>query len=488
MDTTMNNIPERRGARFASLIGVIAAGLLSATAFAAPAAAFETGPNIDPDQTGSILLHKFAQPETPTGLPNDGSELTPDQLAGLTPLEGVTFTLRGVGNIDLTTNEGWDAVNGLTAAEVLADPATYPLTDSGAGATDAAGDLAFPALPVGVYLVTETDPGDNPIAQPAAPFLVTIPMPTGENTWLYDVNVYPKNAVTEVAKTVDDSAAFGLGDIVDWDITGQVPYLTAGSPLGAFAIRDALDPRLGYESATVTALTAGGDPLPLLATDYTMTTPSPVGASGTVEAVFTTEGLAKLEANQGAVVTMELGTRVLSIGDGSIENLASLAINDSVNSAEAVSNWGALEIFKYATVDGADERLAGAQFQIFTSADDAATRTDPVAVDGETTFTSTSTANIAIDGLNVGDYWIVETVAPTGYVANTTPIPVTIVQGSTDDAVLVEVENTQVPAWLLPLTGGSGASLFGIFGGAAIVLAIGAALVINSRRKVRVTA
>jgi fimbrial isopeptide formation D2 family protein len=462
---------------------VIAAGLLGATVLAGPASAVVGGPDLDPDQVGSIALHKYAQPEDPTGLPNDGSELTPAQLAGLTPLAGVSFSLRSVGGIDLATNEGWAEVGDLTAADVLGDPAAYPLTAAGSGATNANGDLAFPSLPLGVYLVTETDPGDNPIAQPAAPFLVTIPLPTGDSTWMYDVNVYPKNAVTEVTKTVDDSAAFGLGDDVDWTVTGRVPYLAAGDPLGAFGFRDVLDARLGYSSATVTAQTAAGAPLPLVATDYTITAPVPAGTNGTVEVVFTAAGLAKLEANQGAVVSLELATQVLSIGDGSIENVASLLVNDSTSDAEAVTNWGALEIFKYAIVDGVEEPLAGARFQIFTSAADAAALTNPVEVNGETTFTSSSTANIAIGGLTVGDYWVVETVAPVGYLANTTPVPVTIVLGSTDDAVVLEIENDQVPAWILPLTGGDGAATLGLLGGALIVMAMGAALVINERRK-----
>lgn len=483
----MNKPPARRRIRVASLIGVIAAGLLGATAFAVPAAAVEIGPNIDPAQTGSIVLHKLVQPDTPTALPNDGSELTPAQLAGLTPISGVTFSLQSVGNIDLTTNAGWNTVNGLTAAAVLADPTAFPLTAEGSGATDAGGQLAFGTLPLGVYLVTETDPGANPIAQPTAPFLVTMPLPTGDNTWLYDVNVYPKNAVTEVTKTVDDSTAFGLGNDVAWTITGAVPFLAAADSLTAFAITDALDARLGYGSAAVTAVTAAGAALPLVAADYTVTAPAS-GTSGTVSVAFTAEGLAKLQANQGAVVTLQLTTAVLSIGDGSIENSATLTINGTENAAAAVTNWGALQIFKYATVEGVNQRLAGAQFQIFTSAADAGTLANPVSVDGETTFTSTAAQNILIEGLKAGDYWVVETFAPVGYVVNSAPIPVTVSVGSTTDAALLEVENSQVPAWLLPLTGGGGAGLFTIGGGVLIAIAVGAAFVLRGRRKALVAA
>jgi fimbrial isopeptide formation D2 family protein len=478
----------RRRTRVAPLIGILAAGILGATAFAVPASAVEIGPNIDPAQTGSIILHKLVQPENPTALPNDGSELTPAQLAGLTPIAGVTFSLQSVDSIDLSTNAGWQTVDGLTAADVLADPAAYPLTAEGSGVTDGDGELTFGTLPLGVYLVTETSPGDNPIAQPTAPFLVTMPLPTGDNTWLYDVNVYPKNAVTEITKTVDDTAAFGLGDDVNWSITGSVPFLAAADPLTAFGITDVLDARLGFSSAEVSAVTAAGDPLALVATDYTVAAPTPVGTTGTVSVAFTPAGLAKLEANQGSIVTLALATEVLSIGDGSIENTATLAVNDSTTSADAMTNWGALEIFKYATVEGVETLLGGAQFQIFTSAADAGTLTDPVAVGGETVFTSNATTNILVEGLKAGDYWVVETVAPVGYVANTVPIPVTITVGSVADALLLEVENSQVPAWLLPLTGGGGAGMFAIGGGVLIAIAIGAAFVFRARRSRRVAA
>jgi LPXTG-motif cell wall-anchored protein len=85
--------------------------------------------------------------------------------------------------------------------------------------------------------------------------------------------------------------------------------------------------------------------------------------------------------------------------------------------------------------------------------------------------------------LKAGDYLIVETVAPVGYVANLTPIAVTVAVGAIDAPVLVRVENSQVPAWLLPLTGGGGAGLFAIGGGVLIAMAIGAAFVVRGRRR-----
>src|SRR5690625_1850398 len=102
-------------------------------------------PNIDPDATGSITVHKYEEPAEPTGLPNDGTEL--DDLTGLVPLEGVEFTLQQVEDIDLTTNDGWAEADGLTATDVI--EGAYTLGTPEAIRTNADGELVFGDLPVG---------------------------------------------------------------------------------------------------------------------------------------------------------------------------------------------------------------------------------------------------------------------------------------------------------------------------------------------------
>ncbi|NUL44638.1 SpaH/EbpB family LPXTG-anchored major pilin [Cellulosimicrobium funkei] len=467
--------------KLAAVTGLLGLGMASLSLSAVPASAAELGPNLDPEQTGSISITKLTQPEGSSGLPNDGSALTPEQLDGQTPLEGVTFQLQSVGGIDLSTNAGWDEVEDLTAADVLADPTAYPLTDEGSQATDANGQVSYGDLPLGVYLVTETDAGGNPIAELAPPFLVTMPMPTGDNTWLYDVNVYPKNAVTNATKTVDDSDAYGIGDNITWSITGSVPYLADGDTMDRFQITDTLDSRLGYTSATITAVDAAGAQIALDSADYTLTAPA-AGSTGTVDVTFTEAGLAKLQANQGAVVTMDLVTEILSLGDGAVENTVTIFTNDADPTATASSSWGALAIFKYATVEGTNEALEGAEFQVFTSEADAQDQANPVTVDGQDTFTSDAAGDILIAGLKAGDYWVVETAAPAGYQANATPMAVTVTEGSQSEAVVLEVENTQVPEWMLPLTGSAGTIYFIIAGGLLILAGIIAA-VVSHRRK-----
>lgn len=181
--------------------------------------------DIDVDALGSITVHKYAEPDEATGLPHDGSELAAADLTDLTPLAGVRFSVQQVTSIDLTTTEGWAAADGLTVAQVQAAPHT--LGTATELATDDTGAARFGGLPVGVYLVTETDPGANPIAAPALPFLISIPMDiAGE--WVYDLHAYPKNSLTTITKAVDDSTGIGLSSSLTWTITASVAQLPAG--------------------------------------------------------------------------------------------------------------------------------------------------------------------------------------------------------------------------------------------------------------------
>lgn len=447
--TTMASKPHRR--RLLGATGALALGVAVALAGAAPAFA---DPNIDPDAEGSITVHKLEQPDSPSGLPNDGTEV---DTTGLTPLAGVEFTVQQVTSIDLTTNDGWAMTEGLTAADVLADAATYPLGTAATQVTDAAGEALFGSLPVGVYLVQETDPGTNDIVDPAAPFLVSIPLPL-DNDWLYDVHVYPKNALGEIVKDVDEGDAYGLGDEVVWTITTGIPTLTDGATLDSYVVTDQLDPRLGFVSATATI--DGTTPLTTTGTE----------SGGLVTLDFASE-LATLSAAAGQTVVITLTTTVDELGDGIIENDATLFVNDSdVESNTVETQWGAVVLLKHAEGDESAV-LEGAEFQIFATEADALDyeNATPIAIDGVSTFTSDADGLVAFPGLKAGTYWVVEITAPTGYTTDHAPIEVEVVAGDvTLDSVDYAVPNPQTPPFELPLTGGGGTMLF-LLGGLALL-------------------
>ncbi|WP_158231541.1 SpaH/EbpB family LPXTG-anchored major pilin [Microbacterium sediminis] len=441
----------RRMKALATGAGALALGVLIALGATAPANA---APEVDPAATGSINVHKLAQPDSATGLPHNGTQV---DTTGLTPLEGVTFSVQRVTDIDLTDPADWQILEGLDAATVAAQ---HTLGAPQSQVTDERGDAVFAGLPIGVYLVSETDPGQNGITIAGEPFLVSVPTPL-EGDWIYDVHVYPKNTVTTApVKTVDDADAFVIGDAVAWTITAKVPAVVDGQRLTHFALTDSLDSRLDYVGASVSV-----EGVTLDAADYTIT-PGPAFAVS-----FTASGLAKLENAAGATITVVIDTTVNAIGDGAIENSATVFVNDpdhsnGLESVPVTTSWGSLRVLKHGG-DDTDLTLAGAEFDVHNAAGEVVAHI----VTGED--------GIAVIDLKAGDYTLVETAAPLGYVLDPTPIPVTVVEGATA-STQVTVSNEQVPAFQLPLTGGDGTALF-IAAGVAIAL-LGAGIGLTRRR------
>ncbi|RAE29636.1 surface-anchored protein, partial [Burkholderia multivorans] len=139
-------------------------------------------------------------------------------------------------------------------------------------------------------------------------------------------------------------------------------------------VTDNLDPRLTCKSVTVEGFDAA---------DYT------VDCSGqTAKVTFTSSGLAKLQAGQN--VKVNVVTTVTSLGgNGHIENKAIVSTNGSeVTTNPVTTNWGALEILKYADNDKS-ATLAGAKFEIYESRDAA----EPI---GELTTGEDGTASISL--------------------------------------------------------------------------------------------
>lgn len=469
----MATVFKSRSARVAAGLGAVAIATLAAFGAAAPATAAPD--NIDPTEPRSLTIHKFAEPETATGLSNDGTAIDAADLAGLTPLEDVEFSIQRVGTIDLTTSEGWAAAEGLTPATAAA----LGLGTAVAGETDEDGIVEFTGLAAAVYLVTETDPGANDIAFQADPFLVTVPMPA-DNQWIYDVHVYPKNSVTGIEKTFANGLADGLGERATWTIRADVPEVAAGKSLTSFVISDTLDSRLTYVGATVTAnnLVLDEADYDLDVTDQTVT--------------VTVTNLAKLAAANNASIQVEIVTDVASLEgattaeNGVITNDATLTIDGTDFTSDLVeTEWATLAILAHELRDPATDRtgvLAGAEFQVYASATDAENGTNPISVGGRTTFVSTDSGIALVGTLPAGQYWIVETKAPAGYEVQETIPPVTLVGGEISTTEIdVYVPHDQVPAYALPVTGGDGQLMFMLGGAGLVLLAVGFALV--RRRK-----
>lgn len=492
----MNTPTTRRGSRVAA--AVLAAGL-AALAFAAPAHA--ATPNlVDPDATGSLTIHKYEAPVTPTGLPNDGTE----QTVNLPALEGVGFAVYKVDTIDLTTNAGWidasELADTFDGTDQSITGAGYTITPvGGEQLTDAAGEITLSGLDLGLYYVVETSPlaGSTGVA----PFLVTVPLtdPADDDNWLYDVHVYPKNALTEVDKTVEDSEDIKIGDEIEFTITADIPNVTV---IDGYKIVDDLDAKLDYVGATVelsdgTVLVEG--------VDYTITPAAATTGGPVVEIVLTQAGRDVLEANTDLQVVVVLTTTVNAVGE--IVNTAVLYPNAGsfdiqpgepggpTVTPEVITKWGDLTIEK---VDEAGAPLTGAVFSVYPTEQDAIDGTNAIVLDGATEFTVAADGTVTISGLRYSDwadgaavapgedgyqtYWLAEIVAPDGYELLAAPIEFTITAATTAAGVDLEVVNVPSNAGFeLPNTGGAGTTLFWLGGG--MLLAGAVFLAVYSRRK-----
>ncbi|WP_314426874.1 SpaH/EbpB family LPXTG-anchored major pilin [uncultured Microbacterium sp.] len=488
----MNTIIERRAPRVAA--GLLVAGVAALT-LAAPASA--ATPNlVDPDAVGSLTIHKFEAPETPTGLPNDGTE----QNVALDPLAGVGFTVYKVDTVDLTTNQGWVDASDLAdlAPDSVADITAAGYTASAIGGetlTDANGEIALNGLDLGLYFVVETAPlaGSTGVA----PFLVTVPLtdPADDDNWLYDVHVYPKNALTEVTKTVEDSEDVKLGDEIDFTITGDIPNVAV---IDGYKIVDTLDAKLDYVSAAVTLV----DGTPLAAADYTIAYDA---ATRAVTVEFTASGRTLLAAHPATEVQVVLTATVNTVGE--IANTAVLYPNAGSYTVtpgqpggptvtpEVITKWGDLTVEK---TDKAGTPLTGAVFSVYPTQQDATDGTNPITLGGATEFAVAADGTVTLSGLRYSDwadnatvapgdagyqtYWLAEVVAPDGYELLAAPIEFTITAATT--AVGVDLEVVNVPSnagFTLPMTGGAGTTLF--LAGGVMLLAGAVLLAVRTRRK-----
>ena len=490
---------KQRGLRWRSAAALTAGVLTALLGVSAPAHA---SPVVDATQQGSLTVHKFHKPDTATGLPGNGTEVT-SGLDSLTPLAGVEFTIEQVNPVNLASNAGWQAAEDVSKVFDPANPAgsitaaSYTLGAPMTAVTDGTGSAFFDNLDLGLYLVTETSYPAG--VTPAAPFLVTVPLtdPNQRDGWLYDVHVYPKNSVSTLSKTVTDNADTKVGDEIDFTITGDIPNEAV---IDGYKIVDALDSKLQYVRAHVsltngTAITEG--------THYTVAHNT---ATNQVTVEFTAAGRTVLAANHTSEVQVILTAEVTAAGE--IANQALLYPNaPSFNvspgdpngptpSPTVTTKWGGLTVQK---TDDAGAALAGAQFSVFASQADAVAGTNPIPLGGETVFTTAADGTMTLSGLRYSNwangqeitdaaafqkYYLVEVQAPAGYELLAQPIEFTVTAATTAAGIDLQVENVPFNGGFeLPLTGGSGTAL--LYAAGALLVGGAVVLLLNSRRRAR---
>lgn len=512
--TTTSHVRGRRVLAFVGAIALAGVGVLGSAAAANAAVDFG---NIDEDATGSIIIHKHEhQTSTSVTANPDGTTAIPSA-----PVAGVTFTayqlLHSSVAVDLTDPAAWDALGALTvndACTTISGGTGYTIGAAiGSGTTRANGQTTIPASTIGAYVVCETA-APATVTDGAAPFIVTVPTPYNDG-WVYDVNVYPKNSVTSISKSIlPQGDRLGLGSVAQFPVTVRIPSIAADTDYTSFDIADTFAPQLTPTAAGapavgqgVLSVTVGGTAVNAAYYDVVVS-----GNTVTVEfdvAAPAVQTFLKANALSNVVVTFTATVDELS-ATGVISNTATSYINDpghasGLTSTPVSTNWGNATVLKTDSATPATV-LAGAEFQVFAAAtpypaaqadcSSAVATGSALAVDGETTFTSDEFGVVTIPGLFVSDsvnpaqnsdyrcYVVVETQAPTGFVtpdATSNAHGIAVTPGANGADVYNDtVVNVQQDVPELPLTGANGQIAL-VIGGVGL-LAVAGGLLLARRR------
>ncbi|WP_165569220.1 SpaH/EbpB family LPXTG-anchored major pilin [Schaalia suimastitidis] len=499
--------------------------------------------NIDPNAKGSIIVHKHQHQPT-------GQDVVVGSPNGTTPIttpgvDGVTFTAYPV-NVDLKTTQGWDTLAKVAAgipldactAGQLGQNVTANMNSGTPQITTNGGQATFSNLNVGAYLVCETAAPNN-VVDKAAPFVVTIPFPdttgqTATGKWVYDVHVYPKNAVQQApTKSVDAPNGYGLGSTVTFPVSVTLPQVAPKSYYKYFWVKDELDSRLSEPQVTSVKI---GDTALSANADYQVAT-----AGNALTVKLTAAGLIKAKEGQNKNLVVTFSGKVTgTVTNGQITNIANVASDTKILSEDpppntpptpeepptnppyvptnkVVTGWGDVLVKKVDTNNDATG-LTGAQFKIYLgqaefgtcTKEKSTTVTAPVQVlvNGQMTDTFTSTnGTVHIPGLyidkkigvggadpvldNTTRCYVLEEVAPpVGYVlpqGTDALTAITVKLGTTEVATPdATIKNTKQSVPQLPMTGANGQVLMIVIGSALVLFAVGSALV-SRRRAARKT-
>lgn len=495
------------------LLAASTALLMGALGFAAvPAFATEPTPgSIDKNATGSVTLHKYANPglaEANKANP-DGSDAV--KFESLTAVQNVKFTVTKVDNVDLTTQAGWESLKNMnvdTAKNQLSGT-KYEII------TDVNGVAKQENLPLGLYLVQETDFSQAvpQVATAASDFLVSIPLNNKEKGWLYDVHVYPKNDLQtgKASKTLTGDKAYAQGDVVPWHFNLPVNGPATGKVWNNFGAWDALPDYLTFQNVTNAKFVsaAGVEQTITVTCEPTADTWAAVTYAHKLYKCLVAEAdLTKLK-NAGNV-QFDLNAQLSkALPDSNKIEQAFKAINDEKETGdpdtpptppvpddkpenpEKTSYSGDLE-FEKVDADLKTAPVPNAKFTVNALGTDGTCTTPGAAVSAEAT--SDADGKVKIQDIPVAiaeyglaedavkalskEYCLVETEAPLGY-QKANPVKVKISAGTTVNATGLmdnKFENTKggssiIPG--LPLTGAAGSVILTLAGIALLAVAVG---------------
>ena len=330
-----------------------------------------------------------------------------------------------------------------------------------------------------------------------------------------------KTEAPSITKTADNDTV-SIGQVVKYTVTGSIPD-TTGYEQYVYKIHDTLSTGLDFvKNATGDALDNASE------VNVTVKfTDGSVAAAGTAPTTATLSGegnrTMKLDlsewvranqTNKGKEFTVTYYAKVNANAVVTEKNKATLEYGNNpgdtttTTPSEAKTPTYPLDINKIKK--GSDEKLAGAKFSLYTSAEDAKNGKNAIKVSGNngnyvvnpasttTEFESVKNIenagyNIRVNGLAEGTYYLVETKAPDGFNKLTAPVVIKITKstdtdvnnwaiskdGTDESDKIIDIENST--GSLLPSTGGAGVV---VFAGVAILLVFGVAVsFIRDKRK-----
>ncbi|MDO4477607.1 MAG: SpaH/EbpB family LPXTG-anchored major pilin [Lachnospiraceae bacterium] len=529
--------------------GFLLCGMSAMVLGSMPVSAWADGPDytmsvIDTTKTGSLTLYKLTGN---SGVTTPGTGLEGEAVpAGETAIPGVTFSFIKVGELAQLT-EANVALNHLTSipddlktlgqnigvtlttttagtqqvvttdnfrAFIEAIKAVPATDDSASGEvllnewiaangtemtpTDDTGKTTVADLPLGLYLVAESDwqeaqPGEAAIVSPVSPFTVMLPMTNVTDIdgyapgmlWQYDVTAYPKNNTvnlkkeiilngndgdgTELALTTDRN----IGDEVTMLLTADVPKMADGRSTRLFALDDEMDEGLAFvEVETVTLGTGTWQATAntaLTEADYEVTSADAQHFSVTL----TEDGLDKVNALDAPAKLYVRYTTVLTkaagIGPAMTANTASLRFGaDRMKDVTVPGNTAEvatyeIDLTKTAALTDAD--LTQAVFELYRGDDLVSCVQDEAGryhvADREdweegssltSNFMPDADGHLYIRGLDAATYTLTEINAPVGHSLLKAPVVIDMtapdeVNGSLDSALVgFEGENGEAVA------------------------------------------
>lgn len=362
----------------------------------------------------------------------------------------------------------------------------------------------FTGLDAGYYLVYVT--GGKEIQSS----LVTVDKTTST------VNL--KTEAPSITKTADKTTV-EIGQVVTYTVKGSIPD-TTGYNQYQYIIHDELTKGLDFvNDKNGTAVTNNELTVKVAFTETGVKDASTAPTTANLDTANNRKMSLDLsawvranQANKGKDFTVTYYAKVNKDAEVTNNNKASLEYGNNpkdtttTTPSEAKTPTYPLDILKKKS--GTEEKLAGAKFSLYTSAEDAKAGKNPIKVSGSkgnyvvdlmstnTVFESVESIegkeyNLQLNGLAAKDYWLKEIEAPAGFNKLTDPIKITITKtGETEwtiskndtkeDDKIIDIENST--GSLLPSTGGAGVI---VFAGVAILLVFGVVVsFIRDKRKV----